>query len=77
MATYKHNSFQFDDLVCLGLFNTNATTWVDLWFVADYRGDAISGGKVLKLKLNFVVALDDSFSCNASLNSISERGKFQ
>ena len=36
-----------------------ATTWVDLWFVADYRWDASSGGKVLKLQLDFVMALDD------------------
>ena len=41
------------------LFNICATTWVDLWFVADDRWDLSSGGKVLKLKLDFVMALDD------------------
>ena len=25
MATYKHNTFHFDDLVCLGPFNIYAT----------------------------------------------------
>ena len=73
MATYKHNTFHFDDLICLGPFNIYATSWVVLWFVADNREDAISGGNVLTLKLDFVMALDDLFICNASLNSISER----
>ena len=41
------------------LFNICATTWVDLWFVADYRWDESSGGKVFKLKLDFVMALGD------------------
>ena len=42
-----------------GLYNIYATTWVDLWFVADYRWDETSGGKVLQLKLDFVMALAD------------------
>ena len=62
MATNKHNAFQFDDLVCLGPFNIYATSWVVLWFVAGYRLAAISGGKVLKLKLDFGMALDSTGS---------------
>ena len=42
-----------------GLCSICATTWVYLWFVADYRWDERSGGKVLKLTLGFVLALDD------------------
>ena len=42
-----------------GLFNICATTWVDLRLVADYRWDESSGGKLLTLNLDFVMALDD------------------
>ena len=45
-------------------------TWVDLWFVADYRWDESSGGKVLKLKLDFVMKLDD-LSCFLALKAMS------
>ena len=39
--------------------NICATTWVDLSFVADFRWDESSGGNVLKLKLDFGMAVDD------------------
>ena len=44
------------------LFNNCATPLVDLWFVADYRWYESSGGKDLKLKLDFVMALGDYIS---------------
>ena len=55
------------------LFNIS-TTWVNLWFVADCRWDEGSGAKVLKPKLDSVMALVDK-SYLLALKAISN-GEF-
>ena len=62
-----------------GLLIICTTTWVDLLFVADYKWDESSGGKVLKLKRwmtnhPFLHSRPlDKLAPQPSLNSLSER----